>query len=40
MGDLITYLETPQKVFDRLEEFNKCVVISIYALDRLIECMS
>jgi len=40
MRDLITYHETPQKVFNRLEQFNKCVVIGVYAIDRLIECMS
>ena len=37
MGDLSIYLETLQKVFDRFEQLNKCVVISIYALGRLIE---
>ena len=40
MGDLSTYLETPQKVFDRLDQFNKYAVVGIYALRRLIECMS
>ena len=40
MGDLSAYLETPQKVSDRLKEFNKCVIIGVYVLGRLIEWIS
>jgi hypothetical protein len=36
MRDLGIYIETPKKLFDRLEQVNKVIIMAIDALGRLI----